>query len=115
MSAMNGAEAKIARGIVRCESRISSPMKDADSTPVQAKAIVDQKIRSRSRKPGTIASGVQALAEPNRHQTPAPTAIRISVASQRATDPTLKSHLPVASPHTLTSVASASPAVAATM
>ncbi len=112
---MNGAEPSSARAIVRRESSISSPRNDADSAPVQAKAIVDQKTRSRKCVRGTSASAVQAVADPNRHQTAAPMPISRRVAAQRASAPALMSHFPRASPTTLMTVARRRPTVAAVM
>ena len=115
MSAMSGAEAKMARGMVRRASRISSPMNEADSKPVRAKAMVAQKIRSRRCRPGVRLSRLKVVAGPSRSQAVAPIPISRSVATQRACAPAVFSHLPTCSPTRLSQVPSASPRVEATM
>jgi hypothetical protein len=63
---MIGIDTRIARGTVRRASRISSPRNDADSRPVSANAIVDQKTMSFRWVQGTSARAVKAVAEPSR-------------------------------------------------
>ena len=84
-------------------------MKEAASSPVRAKAMVDQKIRSFRWTPGSSAAGVKAVADPNRLQASAPMPRRASAASQRETAPTLLSHLPMFSPTRFSQVASPRP------
>ncbi len=62
---MIGSETRIARGTVRFASRISSPRNDADSRPVSAKAMVDQKMMSFRCEVGIRVFAVKWVAEPN--------------------------------------------------
>src|SRR4029453_7707947 len=75
---------RIARGIVRRASRISSPIVDPLSTPPNAKAIVDQKITSLRLVLGVIVSSVIGVAALKRIQDTTPIAISSTAAVQPA-------------------------------
>src|SRR5882672_10624440 len=91
---------RIARGIVRRASWISSPIVDPASTPPNAKAIVDQKMTSFRLVLGITVSGVIGVAAPKRYQDTAPSTINNTAAIQPAAAPRLFSHLPTSSPTT---------------
>src|ERR1700677_1313624 len=90
-------------------------MKEAASGPVQAKAIVAQKIRSVSCKLGTRPALLKGVAGPNFSHVAAPNNARTRPASQREIAPTLLSHLAMAIPRKFRYVAKASPASANAM
>src|SRR2546425_13238623 len=79
--------ARIARGIVRRASRISSPIVDPASTPPNAKAIVDQKMTSFRLVLGIRVSGVIGVAAPKRYQDTNPSIINNTAAIQPAAAP----------------------------
>src|ERR1700722_5100331 len=109
MAAIIGAAAASARGTVRCGSLISPPMKEAASGPVQANAIVDQKMRSGSRKLGTRLARLNGTADPNLNHVAAPRSARARPARQREIAPMLLSHLAIAIPRRFNRVARTSP------
>src|SRR5262245_59749301 len=97
---MSAPAVRIARGIVRGASLISSPIVDPLSTPPNANAIVDQKITSFRLVLGTMERASIGVADPKRiHATPA-SAINSPATIQLAIAPTLFSHLPTFSPTT---------------
>src|SRR5580698_1984508 len=115
MAAIIGAATASARRTVRCGWLISSPMKEAASGPVQAKAIVAQKIRSVRCRLGARPDLLNAVADPNFSQVVTPRNARSRPASQREIAPTLLSHLAMAIPRKFRYVARASPASANAM
>src|SRR5262245_15822325 len=102
-----GAARSSALGTVRLGSLISSPMNDAASGPVSAKAIAEKKVTSLSEKPGTRPLRGNEVAEPKRQSTSPAAAMSEKVASQRVIAPMLFNHLPSSRPKTLSSVARA--------
>src|SRR5215510_14755767 len=101
---------RIARGIVRRASRISSPIVDALSTPPNAKAIVDQKMTSLRPVLGTnVAGAAIGVADPNRVHDTTPRMMSAPAGTQLATAPTFVSHLPTFSPTTFKVTATARP------
>ena len=87
--------------MLRRGSRISSPIIEPLSSPLRENAIVDQKTMSLSRVLGTRLSGVNGVADPKRYQETTASAMRKIAGTQSPTAPALWSHLPTASPRTL--------------
>src|SRR5450755_4402217 len=98
MAAMSGAAIIRPSGMERRGFLISPAMKDADSGPVHANAMMDQNIKSLIWKPGRIVVRVTCVAGPAFHQTYAPSAISSIVTVQRLAPPILFSHLPTPRP-----------------
>src|SRR5947199_10661768 len=94
MTVITAPAARMARGIVRRASTISSPIVEALSPPPQAKAIVDQKITPLSVVLGTKAAAVIGVADPNRIHATLPNPISSSPGLHAASAPTQRTHLP---------------------
>jgi hypothetical protein len=112
---MTAPAARIARGIVRRASLISSPIVDPLSMPPNAKAIVDQKMMSLRFMLGTNACAFIGVADPNRLQATIPSAISSNAGIHPAIAPTLLSHFPTFSPTTFIVTAVARPIVETAM
>ena len=99
----------MARGTVRRAFSISSPIVDPLSTPPKANASVDQKMMSLRCMLGTTAWASIGVADPNRLQATAPSAISSIAGSQPASAPTLVSHFPTFNPTTFIATVTARP------
>src|ERR1700680_3605851 len=109
MMAMTGAAIAKAYPIVRRACLTSPAIKEIASGPVQAKAMVDQNMRSVTLRPGRTVAAFTGVAMPNLCQASTPSPIKSSVTDQRLTAPTLFNHFSISRPSTFKKVAKASP------
>src|SRR5207244_13197547 len=100
MAAMGSAAMASPSGKHRRASFTSPAISGADSAPVHANAMRDQKILSLSCKLGRMVCAVTAVAEPNFIHATVPKPINKNVTPKRLKAPTFVSHFPISKPKT---------------
>src|SRR5262249_52266443 len=93
-----------ARGMLRRASLISSAISDADSEPISAKMMTDQKTMSATRVDGMKLRGANEVAEPKCFQAAKPRTITMNVGTHMATAPRLCAHFARLRPRILRTV-----------
>src|ERR671935_1803969 len=107
MAAMGSAAIASPRGKHRRASFTSPAISGADSAPVHANAMRDQKMMSLSCELGRIVCAVTGVARPNFIQATVPRLINKNVTAKRLKAPTFVSHFPISKPKTFRIVAMA--------